>query len=191
MKQKLVIIISILAAAALVLGMFLINRANTPDNGINSVKSFVKTLDTYSDDKNPEKAREALVYASETKLLEENPGFNPLLLGFYSGIFHENPELAKEFATIKLSEKTTKLVKDAAGFQSIIEQIFADKGNSAQSPAFIDVMWGYYSATNDIRAVEKIIAIYKNTKIPSIKNAAKISLDEVSKRDKKVKKLWN
>ena len=96
--------------------------------------------------------------------------------GFYMGVLHKNPLDFKQIENMQLSNDTQKILNFAKSFSPDMEGILDNKIKYyPESPAFLDMLWGYYYATSDNRVLRKICYIQKNDTDYIIRSAAQWS----------------
>lgn len=138
-------------------------------------QQFDMAFENYLNNPNKIALKEITQYLSEGDILTNKNAKAPIQ-GFYMGVLHKNPLDFKQIENMQLSNDTQKILNFAKSFSPDMEGILDNKIKYyPESPAFLDMLWGYYFATADNRVLRKMCYIQNNDPDYIIRSAAQWS----------------
>jgi len=121
-------------------------------------------------------------YLNNSSLLASKNAKAPVS-GFLIGILHENPKAFNTINETYRSVNMQKVIRYAEEFAPDMEDILDNKINYyPESAAFLDGLWGYFSATGDERVLKKMCYIQEFDQNQIIRGAAKWSYNSNMKQ---------
>lgn len=127
--------------------------------------------------KNTAQLETIINYLSNSDYLEKYKSSKPFFQGFFIGILHENSAAFYKLYLLMPSKQVRLILSSSKEFSSDMERILSNKQNYyPESPAFLDMLWGYFSSTGDKRVISKICQIKENDHNALIRAAAEWSL---------------
>lgn len=158
-----------------VLSIIIILFASVTYAKIMSSEQFDMAFENYLNNPNSVALKEITQYVSESGILTSKNAKAPIQ-GFYMGVMHKNPTEFKQLENTKLSDNAQRIFRMVKEFSSDMEGILDDKIKYyPESPAFLDMLWGYFYATGDNRVLKKMCYIQNNDSDYLIKSAARWS----------------
>ena len=160
----------------LVLGVGFNLQAYTAQRIINDNQLSI-TMDKYFYKKDSSDLAPIMNYLSTSPLLSQKHAKAPIE-GFFMGIYHENPTAFNQLEKMQLSNQALVVLKVAKEFSPDMERILSNKQNYyPESPAFLDMLWGYWRATGDNRVINKMCFIKEKDENALIRAAAEWSFN--------------
>lgn len=151
-------------------------------------EQFSKIIANYFYEKKSEELYGIAKYLNNSPLLSRKNTKAPVS-GFFIGILHENPEAFDIISETYKSSNLQKVLKSSKEFAPDMEEILDNKVKYyPESAAFLDGLWGYFSATGDERVLKKMCYIQEFDENPIIRGAAKWSYNSnMEQHPKKIK----
>ena len=150
---------------------------------ITDITQFNQRLDNYQFKKTSTELNAIVNYLSESDLLINDKNAKAPIRGFFIGIKHDNPAAFQALLKKNLSKSIKSTILAANEFSTDMELFLSNKIDySPESAAFLDMMWGYFYATGDVRVLNKMCQVQKENPDTVIKVVAKWSYQSNMKK---------